>query len=113
MFSRSVRAAEEALAPFRGLVTLEALIRFNPLNAFVKPPAYTLAVDGASVDTQLTPDYSVPFKARDGRMLTSLVGAHLEAGVRAGRIGQGVHAVGVVLDGRPVASASFDFSVLD
>lgn len=113
MFTRGVRAAEEALAPFRGITTFHAVIRFNPLNAFVEPPPYALTIDGAGIDTQLTPDYSVPFKARDGRTLTSLVGAHLEANVPAGTIRGGIRTVAVLLQGKPVASASFDFSRLD
>src|SRR6185436_12591166 len=35
MFSRSVRDAEAALAPVRGVLTLKAQLRFNPLNNYV------------------------------------------------------------------------------
>ena len=113
MFTRSQRAAEEALGSTRGLVSLKAQVRFNPLNTYVASPPYKLALDGAELDTTLTPQFSVPFKTRDGRTLTSLIGAGLEAIVGADRIGQRVRTIGVVLQGQEVAKAQVDFSRLD
>src|SRR5215467_8838026 len=65
MFTRGVRAAEQALTPTRGMLTLRAQVRFNPLNTFVALPDYGLAVSGPSgalipVDTHSTPQHSNP-----------------------------------------------------
>src|SRR5215831_20530968 len=35
MFTRGLRAAEEAIKPVRGIVTIKAQVRFNPLNTFI------------------------------------------------------------------------------
>lgn len=114
MFTRSVRAGEDALGPTRGVTTIRAQIRLNPLNTFIEPPAYKIAVDGfPDVDTQLTPQYSVPFKTRQGKTLTSLIGATLETTVSAGRIGQTSRGITVTLDARNVAGTVVDFTRLD
>jgi len=113
MFTRGRRAAEDALKPLRGVVTLKALVRLNPLNTFIDAPPYVLAVGDDVVDTKLTPQYSVPFKARDGRTLSSLIGVALDASIPAGRLGQTVKTINVLLDGRPAGGTSFDFSKLD
>lgn len=113
MFTRGRRAAEDALKPLRGVVTLKAQVRFNPLNTFIASPPYALAVGDDVIDTQLTPQYSVPFKARDGRTLSSLIGVGLEASIPASRLGQGVKTIGVMLDGQPAGRTTYDFSKLD
>lgn len=118
MFTRSVRAAEEALASSRGLITLRAQVRFSPLNTFIEPPAYAIALGNPSgqpeaVSTQVIPRYSVPAKARDGKTLSSLIGATLEAGVAAARVGQGPRTITVTLDRKPVATTTVDFGRLD
>jgi hypothetical protein len=120
MFTRSVRAAEEALANTRGLITIKAQVRFSPLNTFIEPPRYTLAIGAASansalegISTQRTPEYSVPFKTRDGKSLSSLIGADLEANVGVDRVGQTARAIGVMLDGKEIARTTVDFARLD
>lgn len=120
MFTRSIRAAEDALKPTRGLITLRAQVRFNPLNTFIEPPAYAFAVGApapasplGALATQLMPQYSVPFRTREGRDLSSLLGVNLEANVPADRIGQTAQAVGVTLDGKEIARAVIDFTKLD
>jgi hypothetical protein len=120
MFTRSVRAAVEALAPTRGVITIKAEVRFSPLNAFVEPPPYTLAIGASSagsaleaVSTQLTPQYSVPFTTRDGKTLSSLIGADLEAKTSAGQTGQTARAIGVMLSGKEITRTTVDFSRLD
>jgi hypothetical protein len=120
MFTRSPRAAGEALAPTRGLITLKAQVRFNPLNTFIESPPYTLTMGAtsagsplAALDTALMPEYSVAFKARDGRNLSSLLGARLEANIAADRIGQTARSIGVALDGKEVARTTVDFGRLD
>jgi hypothetical protein len=119
MFTRSPRAAGEALASTRGMVTLRAQVRFSPLNTFIESPPYGLAMGAGAaaplepVVTRLTPQFSVPFRTRDGRTLTSLIGATLEASVAAPRIGQGTWVIAVTLDGKEVARTMVDFSHLD
>jgi hypothetical protein len=120
MFSRSVRSAEQALAPSRGMVTIRALVRFNPLNAYITPPPHLLAIGpnasgGAPspLETRVTPQSSVPFKGGNGKMLTSLVGATLEADVAAVQLGQSSRVVAVTLDGKELARATVEFGRLD
>ena len=120
MFTRSLRAAEDALAPARGVITLNAQLRFSPLNTFIDPPGYALALCGVSANgavaglvTQVMPQYSVPFKTRDNRTLTSLIGARLEATVDVARIGQTSHAIAVTLDGKEITRTAVDFRRLD
>jgi hypothetical protein len=119
MFTRGTRAASEALAATRGIITLTAQIRFNPLNTFVTAPDYKLAISARAggppepVETELTPQYSVPFKTRDGKTLSSIIGGALSANVPADRIAQETRAVGVTLDGQEVIRTSIDFARLD
>jgi len=113
MFTRGRREAEDALKPLRGVVTLKAQVRFNPMNTFIDSPKYVLAVGDDVVDTQLTPQYSVPFKARDGKTLSSLIGVGLEASMPARGLAQSVKAISVMLDGRAAGRTTYDFSKLD
>lgn len=118
MFTRGVRAGEQALAPTRGMLTLRAQVRFSPLNTFVALPGYSLAVGGPSgrlipVDTHGTPLYSNPFKNRQGKTVTSLMGETLEADVPAADIGQTQRPVAVTLDDKEVVRAVVDFSRLE
>ena len=120
MFTRSMRAAEDALKPMRGLVTIRAQVRFSPLATFIEPPPYALAVGAPSpgsplgaLDTQRMPQYSVPFRTRDGRDLSSLLGVALEANISADRIGQTAQAIGVTLDGKEITRTTIDFAKLD
>ena len=120
LFSRSARAAEQALAPSRGTVTIRALVRFNPLNTYIAPPLYRLAMGTnapggapAPFETQVTPQYSVPYKARDGKTLTSLVGATLVAEAAAVQLGQTSRIVAVTLEGKELARTAVEFGRLD
>jgi len=119
MFTRSSRAAEQALAPTRGIVTITAQVRFNPLNAFVEAPPYAIAVGDPATNqfdalvTEVLPRYSAPFKGRDKKPLSSLIGATLEATVEAPRLGQSTRTIAVTLDGTTVAETTFDFARLD
>ena len=120
MFSRSVRAGEAALAPTRGILTLRAQLRFHPLNTYAAVPAFQLAVGMpapdaplSSLDTQVTGQYSLPFKLPNGKTASTLTGAVLQADVPASRIGQTARPVGVVLDGRELARTTIDFSRID
>src|ERR1043166_471970 len=122
MFTRGLRAAEDAVRPMRGVITLRAEVHFNPLNTFIESPPYTLALgrpDSAPVETvetvitQLTPKFSVPFKAKSGKMLSSLIGCSLESSVEAARIGQTTRVVAVTLEGKDAGHTLIDFKSLD
>ena len=119
MFTRGVRAGEEAIKPTRGLVTIRASIRFNPLNTFIESPPYTLALSRKSsetlepIGTNLMPTFSVPFKNRDGKLLSSLIGATLESTLDADIVGQTSRLVAVTLDGKDAGHVQVDFSHLD
>ena len=122
MFTRGVRAAGEALAPTRGKVTLKAQVRFGPMNTFIESPPYGMAIRaGAAGDnvplepivSQLTPQFSVPFRTREGKTLSSLIGATIEAGVPTARFGQGTWVIAVTLDGKEIDRCAVDFSRLD
>ena len=119
MFTRSVRAGQDAIAPMRGLITIKAQVRFNPLNTFIQAPAYLLALGAAAnapveaLETQVTPQFSSPVKTKDRRTLSSLVGATLEAAITAGRVGQTTQTIAVMLDGKETARTTVDFSHLE
>jgi hypothetical protein len=120
LFSRSVKSGEQALASSRGLATIRAAVRFNPLNTYIAPPAYLLAMSASgtgsapiALETQASPQYSAPFKARGGKTLSSLVGATLEAEVPSLQLGQAARIVAVVLDGKELARTTVEFGKLD
>jgi hypothetical protein len=120
LFSRSLRSAGEALATSHGLTTIRATVRFNPLNTFITPPAYLLTMSADDprdppvvLETQVTPQFSVPFKARTGRTVSSLVGATLEATLPTAQLGQTSRVLSVILDGKEVARATVEFGKLD
>ena len=120
LFSRSVKSAEQALASSRGLATIRAAVRFNPLNTYITPPAYRLAMSANGtgnvpipLETEVSPQYSAPFKARGGKTVSSLVGAILEADVASLQIGQATRIVAVILDGKELARTTVEFGKLD
>ena len=119
MFSRGLRAAEVAMAPMRGLLTLKAHVRFNPLNTYAALPPLRLALGTAAaeplaeLDTQVTGESSLPFKDRSGKSATILTGAVLQADFAGSRVGQTTRLVGVILDGKELVRTSIDFARFD
>ena len=120
MFSRSVPTGEQAIAPFRGFVTLRGTVRFNPLNTYIAPPPYQMALGAAAggtatfpLDTRVSPQYSVPFKARDGKTASTLVGATLEADIPSVQLAQTSRAVAVALEGKELGRVTVEFGRLD
>jgi len=72
------RDLEHAMAPYRGLVTIVAEIRLNPLNTYIKAPPYTLYIETGPVtkplaprDFQRTAQFGVPM-ASPGSPLTGI-----------------------------------------
>jgi hypothetical protein len=49
------RDLERAIAPYRGLVTLVIDVQLNPLNTFVKAPAYNLYIQTGATTKPLAP----------------------------------------------------------
>jgi hypothetical protein len=120
MFTRGLRAAEDAMKPTRGLVTIRAQVRFNPLNTFIVSPPYTIALGRANSDvlqpiaTDLTPTFSVPFKDRSSKKtLSSLLGCSLEANIETAIVGRTARVVAVTLEGKDVGHTVVDFDRLD
>jgi hypothetical protein len=103
LFSRSVKSGEEAIASSRGLVKIRATVRFNPLNTYITPPAYVLAI---ALNAAGAP---VPLETQ----VTSLIGATLEADVSSAQVGQTMRAVAVLLDGKELARTTVEFGKLD
>jgi hypothetical protein len=119
MFTRGVRAAQEAVAPLRGLIVVKARIRFSPLNTFIEPPRYEIAIGGAStpkldvLHTEVTPEYSVPLKDKDRKTLSALLGATLEGKLDAASVGQTTRIVAIVLNGQESGRTTVDFASLE
>jgi hypothetical protein len=119
MFSRSVPTGEKALAPFRGFVTLRGTVRLNPLNTYIAPPPYQLAIGAPGgtatfpLDTRVSPEYSAPFKGRGGKAVTTLVGATLEAEFPSVQLAQTSRAVAVSLEGKEIGRITVEFGRLD
>jgi hypothetical protein len=114
----------EVVTEFRRLViiaevTLKAQVRFSPMNTFIEAPPYGMAIGAGAnaplepVVTQLMPQFSVPFRTREGKTLSSLIGATLEASIATSRFGQGTWVIAVTLDGKEIARTPVDFSRLD
>jgi hypothetical protein len=126
MFSRGSRAAEEAMAPTRGLVTFKSKLRFHPLNTYATVPGFRLALGPAgstatsaataplaALDTKVEGEFSQPFKDRAGKNVTALLGATIQADIPASRVGQAIRPLGVVLDDKEIARVPVDFAHLD
>jgi hypothetical protein len=118
MFTRGLREAEQALGSSRGMLTLRAQVRFNPLNTFIVSPDYALAIGTPSgtlvpIDTQLMPQFSLPFRNQQGKTITSLIGATLESTIPAQQIGQTSRPVAVTLDGKEIARVTVEFKRID
>ncbi len=119
MFTRSATQAEAALEGWRGLVTIVARLRFNPLNVYVAVPAYDIVVEGGDaaplgpVSTERTAIFSEPFPGRGRDASRAILGAILEARFEAAPIGQAARHVRIVLDQTTAADAIVDFGRLE
>jgi hypothetical protein len=88
------------------------------LNTFIASPDYELAIGTPSgvllpVDTQLTPQFSTPYRNRQGKTITSLMGATVESLLPAQEIGQTSRPVAVTLDGKVIARITVEFNRLE
>jgi len=126
LFSRGLRAAEAAMAPTRGLLTFKSKLRFHPQNNYVEIPDFRFALGPAAsstmpaatsalevLDTDVSGEFSEPFKSRGGKKVKAILGATLRADVPASNIGQVTRPLGVVLDGKEIVRTAVDFARLD
>jgi hypothetical protein len=65
------------------------------------------------IDTQLMPQFSLPFRNQQGKTITSLIGATLESTIPAQQIGQTSRPVAVTLDGKEIARVTVEFKRID
>jgi len=109
------RSIADIVAPWRRMVTVVANLQLPAMHTYVTIPRCEVTVDGtpilAAVDRRTTPLSSLPYSSR-GTMVTSLVGATIEADFDAGPVGQTSRSVVVTCDGKDVARAVIDFSRL-
>ena len=114
MFAQGTRAAQEALRPSRGRVSIVAQLQFNPLNTYTSVPPFVLVVGGSPqiepIEGHITPLRSLPTQTRKS---TYLVGATLQLDFDAASLGQTERPVSVILDGREVARVTIDFATLE
>ena len=114
MFAQGTRAAQEALRPLRGRVSIVAQLQFNPLNTYTSVPPFVLVVGGSPqiepIEGHITPLRSLPTQTRKS---TYLVGATLQLDFDAASLGQTERPVSVILDGREVARVTIDFATLE
>ena len=107
MFARGTRDAEEALKPWRGVVSILARVRFDPANPLVGGEAYTVAIaDVAAKDVQRTTRWSLGEPA-------AIVGWDIEGRFAATGIGPTSRDVRVLRKGVEQARVRVDFSKLD
>lgn len=113
MFLGGMRAAREALAPWRGLVTIIATVE-DATWAAVPPIAIVLADahDGRPLtprDERVTPQWSIG----SPDVPSVLTGAVAEAVYVAAIVGQTRRLVQVIVNGRGAVRIPVDFAVID
>ncbi len=107
-----VRQAEAALARWHGKLTIEARLRFHPMNTFVMVPQYDVVVGDPPLahDVRRTPFYAGPAPKQPGNVHQPLTGALVEADYAAEAIGQARRPVAIVLDAKVIVRTIVDFS---
>ena len=117
MFSQGVRAAQEALRPSRGRLTLIVQLQFDPMNTYLQVPPFVLLVgetpDVTPLNAQITPLSSLPFQTRGGQTTTYLTGATLESEFEAAAIAQMERPVSVFLGGKELVRVPINFRRLE
>ena len=109
MFTRGTHAAEQALAPWRGLATIAVRLRFHPLNTYISVPPVELTVGVKPVAVRTTPQFAVALPGQKNTA-TSLLGAVIEADFPTASLGQTTRSIQVVLDGKELAKLTVDFA---
>ena len=112
MFTRGTRAAERALAPQRGRMTIAARLRFNPLNTYISVPAFEISLGVPSLDTRTTEQYASPMPGQRNAT-TPPAGALLETDFASASIGQMARPVSVLLNGKELTRVTVDFAHIE
>ncbi len=121
MFSRGTRSAEQALAPSRGNGDDPGARALQPTQHLHRAAALSARAgrgcawrgSGITRDAGDSRSIPTPFKARDGKTLSSLIGATLEAEIGAVQLGQASRIVAVMLEGKELARTAVEFGRLD
>jgi hypothetical protein len=116
MFSQGTRAAQEAIRPWRGRVTIIVQLQFDPLNTYVQVPGFSLVVGGTPdvepLQAHITPASAPLFQAKAGQT-TYLTGATLDSEYEAAALAQVERPVSIFLDGRELARVVVAFGRLE
>ena len=115
----TVRRARADIAPWQGKVAIRTELRFNPQNAYVTVPEYSLDVGRAGelpaptpLNTTRTAIFATAAQSKTP-MGQPILGAVVESLYDAASIGQTLRSVGVVLRGETVALATINFSRIE
>ena len=112
----SAKQARAEVGSLQGKITIVVQLRFHPLNVLARVPDYEVALDeppAAAAAVRRTPLYANLGAAKKPRAATPLIGGLVEADFDAAAIGQRRRTVRVVLDGKEVGRATFDFARLE
>ena len=112
-FAYSTTRALQALAVWKGRVSIVARLRFHPQNTYIDVPEVTMIMEGhpgALVGVLRAPVHVAP--AAPGDRLPVL-GAVVEGVFEAQAAGQAIREFVVALEGRELARVQFDFATLD
>jgi hypothetical protein len=109
---RDARDASEALAPYRGRLTLEARVRFHPRQGYMSLPSLDVFLSGAStmqqaLDVHVKPLHNTGPVSLDGPM--PIVGAEVEATFATPAV-RGVHTLIIHVDHVYLMLATIDLS---
>lgn len=111
----SARQAVADVAPWHGKVTILVRVRFHPQNVLARVPAYDIALgrDVKARAVRLTPLYAVRGPNERPGTATPLIGGLVEADFDAAAVGSSTRLARVGLEGKEVASTTFNFARLD
>ncbi len=113
LFTQSPQRAEATLAPWRGLVTVIAHLRFNPQNVLISVPPYDIQVGRPGDLVRVVEATTTPVTAGLTPRGGTIVGAELEARVESAALGEASRRIAVTLRGETVAAVDVDFSRID
>ena len=112
-YTDDLNLPKQAYAAFVRSRHAHGVIKAIDTSAANGMPGVLAIYTGADLSAYGTMKCAVPFKNRDGRTLTSLIGVALETTVPEERIGQNARLIAVMLDGRDAGHTTIDFAGLD
>jgi hypothetical protein len=113
LFNKGLRVAREALAAFRGQLTIRSKLRFHPQNALNVLPVCENRVGNpplAPISNKATPIFALQTTPDQPSVI---LGADVETVFEAAAIGQRIHTVTILMDEQELAHVSIDFSKLE